>query len=85
MVGIVDHGDDVTKVGKLAIKAIIYFEVVTTFALAVGLIMANLIKPGVGVVLPPADSSANSGLPATDGKISWQHVKRKKIKRRKRK
>ncbi|CAO3608939.1 unnamed protein product [Cunninghamella echinulata] len=70
VVGIVDHGDDVTKVGKLAVKSIIYFEVVTTFALAVGLIMANLIKPGEGVTLPPED--ANSGLPNPDGKISWE-------------
>ncbi|KAG2192585.1 hypothetical protein INT47_006037 [Mucor saturninus] len=51
VVGIAGHGDDVGKIGKLAIKTIIYFEVVTTFALAVGLIMANLIKPGQGVVL----------------------------------
>ncbi|KAI8063108.1 Sodium:dicarboxylate symporter family-domain-containing protein [Thamnidium elegans] len=51
VVGIAGHGDDVGKIGKLAIKTIIYFEVVTTFALAVGLIMANIIRPGDGVVL----------------------------------
>ncbi|KAI8984465.1 Sodium:dicarboxylate symporter family-domain-containing protein [Mycotypha africana] len=52
VIGIAGHGDDVGKVGILAIKTIIYFEVVTTIALAIGLIMANIVKPGVGVTLP---------------------------------
>ncbi|KAI8354159.1 Sodium:dicarboxylate symporter family-domain-containing protein [Blakeslea trispora] len=52
VIGIAGHGDDIGKVGKLAIKTLIYFEVVTTLALALGLIMANLVKPGVGVKLP---------------------------------
>ncbi|CAO3660581.1 hypothetical protein G6F70_006481 [Rhizopus microsporus] len=59
VIGIAGHGDDIAKVGKLAIKTIIYFEVVTTLALAVGLIMANIIKPGAGVILPVGqDTSA---------------------------
>src|SRR6476620_3002265 len=37
------------KVGRVGIKALIYFEVVTTLALIVGLLTANLIKPGAGV------------------------------------
>ncbi|KAI8377228.1 Sodium:dicarboxylate symporter family-domain-containing protein [Choanephora cucurbitarum] len=52
VIGIAGHGDDIGKVGKLAIKTLIYFEVVTTLALALGLIMANLVKPGQGVTLP---------------------------------
>jgi proton glutamate symport protein len=52
--GIAGHGDDLKKVGRLALRAIIYFEVVTTLALVVGLLMVNLVRPGVGVALGPA-------------------------------
>ncbi len=38
------------KVGKVGGKAIIYFEVVTTFALLIGLVVAHIIQPGKGVV-----------------------------------
>jgi proton glutamate symport protein len=51
VVGIAGHGDDLKRVGRLAFKSILYFEVVTTVALAVGLIAVNLVKPGVGVAL----------------------------------
>src|SRR5882757_9589252 len=37
------------KVGRIAIKALIYFEVVTTFALVIGLAMVNLLGPGRGM------------------------------------
>ena len=51
VVGIAGHGDDMKRVGKLALRSIIYFEIVTTLALAIGLIAVNWIKPGVGVQL----------------------------------
>jgi len=51
VVGIAGHGDDMKRVGRLALKSLIYFELVTTVALAVGLAAVNLVKPGVGVVL----------------------------------
>ncbi|GAN06433.1 sodium:dicarboxylate symporter [Mucor ambiguus] len=70
VVGIAGHGDDVGKVGRLAVKTIIYFEVVTTFALAVGLIMANLIKPGQGVVLF-GDTSQVEGMAEQEASITW--------------
>jgi len=54
VVGIAGHGDDLKRVGRLAIKALLYFEVVTTAALAVGLFAVNLVRPGVGVRLPAA-------------------------------
>jgi proton glutamate symport protein len=54
VVGIAGHGDDMAKVGKLALRSIIYFEVVTTLALAIGLIAVNVVKPGVGVGLATA-------------------------------
>ncbi len=40
---------DTKKVGRVGIKAIIYFEVVTTIALLTGLIVINILKPGVGM------------------------------------
>ena len=46
--GIVQMGD-LKKVGTLGAKALLYFEVVTTFALLIGVIVANIIKPGQGV------------------------------------
>src|ERR1700716_1268964 len=49
VVGIAGHGDDMKRVGRLALKSIIYFEIVTTLALVVGLLAVNIIKPGVGV------------------------------------
>lgn len=51
VVGIAGHGDDLKAVGRLFLKAMVYFEVVTTLALAVGLVVVNLVRPGVGVTL----------------------------------
>ena len=42
------HISDVKKVGRVAVKALIYFEVVSTFALVLGLLVANLLHPGAG-------------------------------------
>ncbi len=54
VVGIAGHGDDMKKVGKLALRSIIYFEVVTTLALAIGLVAVNVAKPGVGLSISAA-------------------------------
>src|SRR6266566_5770405 len=51
VVGIAGHGDDIKRVGRLALKSIIYFEIVTTLALFIGLFAVNLVRPGQGVVL----------------------------------
>ena len=51
VVGIAGHGDDMKRVGRLALKSIIYFEIVTTLALFIGLGAVNLVRPGDGVVL----------------------------------
>lgn len=51
VIGIAGHGDDMKRVGRLALKSIIYFEIVTTLALFIGLVAVNLTKPGVGVQL----------------------------------
>jgi proton glutamate symport protein len=50
--GIAAHSD-LKKVGRMGVKAIIYFEAVTTFALFIGLAAINLSKAGAGVRLPP--------------------------------
>src|SRR5215208_1341106 len=60
VVGIAGHGDDMKRVGRLAFRAIIYFEVVTTLALAIGLIAVNLVKPGRGVDLGGASAQAGA-------------------------
>ena len=49
VVGIAGHGD-VKSLGRLGIKTVVYFEVVTTFALIIGLGFANLFKPGEGMI-----------------------------------
>jgi proton glutamate symport protein len=53
-------GGDLKKVGRMGAKALVYFEIVTTFALFIGLGVVNLIKPGVGVVLSGDTSAVQS-------------------------
>src|SRR6188472_2916619 len=49
----------VKAVGRMGLRAMIYFEIVTTIALLIGLLAVNILKPGVGLTLP-----APSGPPA---------------------
>lgn len=42
------NGGDMKKVGRVGVKAIVYFEVVSTIALAIGLVVVNVLKPGHG-------------------------------------
>lgn len=70
VLGIAKMGD-MKKVGKVGGKAILYFEIVTTFALIVGLIIVNIIKPGAGLDfshLPKGDISQFTG---DGGKLNW--------------
>jgi proton glutamate symport protein len=64
--GIAAHSD-LKKVGRMGVKALIYFEVLTTLALVIGLAAINISKAGVGIQVagPAADS-----LPAQ--KVTWQ-------------
>jgi len=62
VVGIAGHGDDMKRVGRLAFKSLVYFEIVTTLALFIGLLAVNLVKPGVGVSLQPPPEAA-AGVP----------------------
>jgi proton glutamate symport protein len=70
VVGIAGHGDDMKRVGKLALRSIIYFEVVTTIALLVGLLAVNLVKPGLGVNLVAATVDTGVELAKTKTSIS---------------
>lgn len=51
VVGIAGHGDDVRRIGRLAWRSFLYFELATTIALFVGLAAAHLVQPGVGIAL----------------------------------
>ncbi len=57
VVGIAGHGD-IKSVGRMGVKALVYFEVVTTLALGVGLLAINITKAGVGLVFPAASATA---------------------------
>src|ERR1044071_10361900 len=48
VLGIATLGD-LKRVGRVGGKALVYFEVVTTFALAIGLVVVNVFKPGAGL------------------------------------
>ncbi len=53
------HMADMARVGRVAIKAIIYFEVITTFALIIGLVAVNVWQPGAGMNIDPATINAS--------------------------
>ncbi len=65
IVGIAGHGDDMKRIGKLALRSIIYFEIITTLALAVGLIAVNIVKPGAGIDLSGASTKEGADLATT--------------------
>jgi len=50
VIGIAGTGD-IKQVGRIGVKSLLYFEIVTTFALFIGLAAVNLTRPGVGVSL----------------------------------
>src|SRR5947208_1076101 len=58
VVGIAGHGDDMKRVGRLALKSIVYFEIVTTLALGIGLLAVNIVEPGAGVALTATEAGA---------------------------
>ena len=64
VVGIAKMGDSQT-VGRVGIKAMAWFMTASLISLALGLVMVNLLKPGVGLNLPLPDITAKSGISAT--------------------
>jgi proton glutamate symport protein len=57
-------------VGRMGLRAIIYFEVVTTLALLIGLLAVNIMQPGVGLTLPEPTGAP----PITARPQSWQEI-----------
>src|SRR6202451_2911519 len=53
VVGIAKMGS-LKEVGRVGVKALIYFEVVSTLALVIGLVVVNLLKPGAGMNVDPS-------------------------------
>src|SRR5215813_5530688 len=71
VVGIAGHTDDMKAIGRLALKSILYFEIVTTCALVIGLVTVNLVRPGEGIRLP---ASAEPAKELASSKISFDAV-----------
>src|SRR5206468_10468884 len=75
---VVVHGiagaGDLKKVGRVGVKAIIYFEIVTTIALGLGILLAYAFQPGVGMNIDPSklDAGALSTYVDTASKIKSQ-------------
>jgi aerobic C4-dicarboxylate transport protein len=57
------HMADMARVGRVALKAIVYFEIMTTIALVIGLITVNLLKPGAGMNIDPASINTSAIAP----------------------
>jgi aerobic C4-dicarboxylate transport protein len=73
---VVVHGiagaGDLKRVGRVGVKALVYFEAVTTVALALGLVLAFVFKPGVGMNVDPAtlDAKAMSAFAENASKLT---------------
>src|SRR5580700_11697100 len=59
VVGIASVGD-MRKVGRVGLKALLYFEVVTTLALLIGLLVVKIVQPGAGMNVNPATLDAKA-------------------------
>jgi proton glutamate symport protein len=66
VVGIAGHAD-LKQVGRMGLKAIVYFEVVTTLALLIGLGAINLSQAGAGVKIPPSSEAPQARLEQMSG------------------
>ncbi len=73
VVGIAGHTDDLKKVGRLALRSIFYFEVVTSLALVIGLVAVNIVQPGVGVTLPKSATAVVQPVKMTAAEL-LEHV-----------
>ena len=71
IVGIAGHGD-LKSVGRMGLKALVYFEVVTTLALAVGLVAINVTKAGVGLSSSAGQTQVRESGPGTPGSSAVQ-------------
>ncbi len=70
VIGIAGTGD-LKAVGRIGLKAIVWFELATTIALVIGLVMVNLIRPGAGVALPAGADTAPLSTMAHSQQGGW--------------
>jgi proton glutamate symport protein len=78
VMGIAGHGGDLKKVGRLAWRSILYFEIVTTIALAIGLLAVNLVRPGDNPAIHDAimrAEAAHSSVALAAPKTAADHVR----------
>jgi Na+/H+-dicarboxylate symporter len=68
VVGIAQTGD-IKSVGRMGGKALLYFEAVTTIALAIGLVIGNVLRPGDGL---PLDRAAHGAVSRTPPQTGWE-------------
>ncbi len=59
------------KVGRVGVKSLIYFEVVTTLALIIGLVIANVVKPGAGIAIPHTASTQVAEISQQANTVNW--------------
>src|SRR6266404_6089689 len=67
-------GGALRKVGRMGAKALIYFEIVTTAALFIGLTVVNLVKPGAGVTLAATNTDVVKAIEQTHPKTLIETV-----------
>lgn len=58
---------DLRKVGRVGLKALIYFEILTTLALLIGLVVVNWVQPGAGIHASAGDLASGAGGSAASG------------------
>ncbi len=69
--GVAGHGK-ASSVGRLGLKALVYFEILTTIALAIGLVAINVSQAGVGAGGHAAVTAAHSELASAEPALGWQ-------------
>ncbi|WP_406823754.1 C4-dicarboxylate transporter DctA [Pedobacter sp. KACC 23697] len=65
------HMGDMKKVGRVGGKALLYFEIVSTVAIAIGLLVANILKPGAGMVAKTSDATKIAGYAEQAKEMNW--------------
>jgi aerobic C4-dicarboxylate transport protein len=65
------HMGDMKKVGRVGGKALLYFEIVSTVAIAIGLLVANILKPSAGMVAKAGDATKITGYAEQAKDMNW--------------
>jgi len=65
------HMGDMKKVGRVGGKALLYFEIVSTVAIAIGLVVANVLKPGAGMITKASDATKIVGYAEQAKDMNW--------------